>query len=84
MFFAMCLLASLSTTIQQLFQSQKCQHMGRMCIKKKGQGPGLIKNKASLRIIRKLSSILICFDGVRSLHLKISVIISSPEPKAHR
>ena len=35
--------------------SQKCQLMGRMSIKKRGQALGLIKNKASLRLIRKLS-----------------------------
>ena len=34
---------------------QKCQLMGRMRIKKRGRAPGLIENKASLRLIRKLS-----------------------------
>ena len=29
--------------------------MVRMSIKKKGRAPGLIENKASLRLIRKLS-----------------------------
>ena len=35
--------------------SQKCQIMGRMIIKKRGRAPGLIENKASLRLICKLS-----------------------------
>ena len=35
--------------------SQKCQLMGRMSIKKRGRGPSIIENKASLRLIRKLS-----------------------------
>ena len=42
--------------------SQKCQLMGRMSIKKRGRSPGLIENKASLRLISKLSLILTCFD----------------------
>ena len=35
--------------------SQKCQLMGLMSIKKRGRAPGLIKNRASLRLNRKLS-----------------------------
>ena len=35
--------------------SRKCQLMGLMSIEKRGRAPGLIENKASLRLIRKLS-----------------------------
>ena len=42
--------------------SKTCQIMGRMSIKKRGRAPGLIENKASLRLFRKLSKILIGFD----------------------
>ena len=34
---------------------KQCQLMGRMSIKKRGRATGLIKNKASLRLIRKFS-----------------------------
>ena len=36
--------------------------MGRMSIKKRGPGPGLMENKAKLRLIRKFSFIFTCFD----------------------
>ena len=55
--------------------SQKCQLKGRMSIKERGRTPGLIENKASLRLIRKSSYILTCFDRVQSLHLEISVVL---------
>ena len=53
----------------------KCQLIGRMSIKTRGRALGLIENKASLRLIRKHSYILTCFDRAQSLHLKISVVI---------
>ena len=38
-----------------LFHNKRCQLMGTISIKKRGQTAGLIENKASLRLIRKLS-----------------------------
>ena len=55
--------------------SQKCQIMGRMSVKKRGRAPGLIKNKALLRLICKLSYILTFFDLLQSLHLKIFIVL---------
>ena len=54
--FSPCVYSHLHRQISDIFiPSQKCQRMGRMSIKKRGRLPGLIENKASLRLIRKLS-----------------------------
>ena len=42
--------------------SHKCQTMGRLSIEERGRAVGLIQGGASLRQIRYLSQILICFD----------------------
>ena len=73
MFFTVCVLASSRQVSDNFIPSQKRQLLGRMSIKKRA--PGLIKNKASLRLIRKLSYILTCFDCAQSLHLKIPVVL---------
>ena len=54
--FSPCVYSQLYRQLSDNFiPSQKCQLMGRMSIKKRGRAPGLIENKASLRMIRKLS-----------------------------
>ena len=54
--FSPCVYSHLHRPLSDNFiPSQKCKLMGRMSIKKRGRAPGLIKNKASLRLIRKLS-----------------------------
>ena len=54
--FARCLYSLLHQQLSDNFiPSQNCQLMGRMSIKKSGRAAGLIKNKASLRLIRNLS-----------------------------
>ena len=54
--FSPCVYSHLYQQLSDNFiPSQKCQLMGRMSIKKRVQAPGLIENKASLRLIRKLS-----------------------------
>ena len=54
--FSPCVYSHLNRQLSDNFiPLQKCQLMGRMSIKKRGRAPGLIENKASLRLIRKLS-----------------------------
>ena len=55
--FSPCVYSHLSRQLSDFIPSQTCQLMGRMSIKKRGRSPGLIENKASLRLIRKLSLI---------------------------
>ena len=50
MFFAVCILESLSTTIRQLYSIT----YGSYEYKEEGLSMGSIENKASLRLIRKL------------------------------
>ena len=53
--FSPCVYSHLHRQLSDNFiQSQKCQLMGRMNLKKRGRGSGLIEKKASLRLIRKL------------------------------
>ena len=60
--FSPCVYSHLHRQLSDNFSpSQKCQLMDRMRIKKRGRVPGLIENKASLRLIRNLSYILTCF-----------------------
>ena len=54
--FSPCVYSHLHEQLSDNFiPSQKCQLMGRMSVKKRGRAPGLIENKASLRLIRELS-----------------------------
>ena len=54
--FSPCVYSHLHRQLSDNFSPlQKCQLIDRMRIKKRGQVPGLNENKASLRLIRKLS-----------------------------
>ena len=51
-----CVYSHLHRQLSENFSpSQKCQLVDRVSIKKRGRAPGLIENKASMRLIRKLS-----------------------------
>ena len=54
--FSTCVYSHLYRQLSDNFiLSQKCPLMGHMSLKKMGREPGLIENKASLRLIHKLS-----------------------------
>ena len=74
--FSVCVYSHLHRQLSDNFiPSQKVRIMSRISVKKRGRAPGLIEKKATMRLIRKLSYILTCFDRVQSLHLKISVVL---------
>ena len=54
--FSQCVYSHLRRQLSdKLIKSQKCKLMGRMSVKQRVRSPGIIENKASLRLIRKLS-----------------------------
>ena len=53
--FSLCAYSHLHRKLSNNFSpSQKCHLMGIVSMKKRGRTPGLIENKASMRLIRKL------------------------------
>ena len=73
-FFALCVLAFLSTTIGQLYFITKITMFG--LYEYKVEGPAVDSNEigAPLRLIHDLSQGLACFDRADSLHHNLSAI----------
>ena len=72
-FFALCILAFLSTTIGQLYFITKITTFGLYEYKVEGSGLGFNQIGASLRLIHYLSQGYACFGRPDSLHHNLSV-----------